>query len=403
MRSWLAATALSLLFPACARPAQTVPTYADVRAVSPALERYTKETLLGEAWKRPGLSPRDRSLVTLAVLVARNQTVELPFHLELALDNGLRPAEISELITHLAFYAGWANATSAVLITRDVFARRGITTDQLPAASGGLLPIDRASEAKRAAFVEQSFGQISPGVVHFTTDALFHDLWLRPGLAPRDRSLSTVAALVATGQTAQLASHLGRAMDNGVTRGEIAEVLTQLAFYTGWPFVFSALPVVKDTLEKRDGAPAAASAAPPAGSAHLEVQRPGSQPATPGDATLFTGSATVTPLFGARPPTHTSAGSVTFAPGARGHWHTHPAGQILIITAGTGWVQEWGGPKIVVKAGDVVWTPPGLKHWHGATATDSMTHIAIQERVDSEPTGKVVEWLEPVTDEQYLH
>ena len=162
MRSWLAATALTLLLPACARPAQTVPTYADVRAVSPALERYTKETLLGDVWKRPGLSPRDRSLVTLAVLVARNQTVELPFHLELALDNGLRPAEISELVTHLAFYAGWANATSAVLMTREVFARHGITTERLPAATGGLLPIDQASEAKRAAVVEQSFGQSRP-------------------------------------------------------------------------------------------------------------------------------------------------------------------------------------------------------------------------------------------------
>jgi alkylhydroperoxidase/carboxymuconolactone decarboxylase family protein YurZ len=104
---------------------------------------------------------------------------------------------------------------------------------------------------------QQVFGQFSPGVVPFTTDALFHDLWLRPGLSPRDRSLVTVSSLVATGQTAQLASHLSRAPDSGVSRSEIAESLTQLAFYTGWPFVFSALPVVKDTLEKRDGAPAA--------------------------------------------------------------------------------------------------------------------------------------------------
>ena len=107
------------------------------------------------------------------------------------------------------------------------------------------------AEKQRAATVEQNFGAVAPGVVQYTTDILFRDLWLRPALAPRDRSLVTVSALIAAGQTAQLTHHLNRAMDNGLTPRQASEVLTQLAFYAGWPNVFSALPVVKDVFEKR--------------------------------------------------------------------------------------------------------------------------------------------------------
>lgn len=224
-----------------------------MRAVSPALERYTTDIVLGDLWKRPQLSARDRSVVTLSVLIARNQSTELPFYLDLALDSGLKPSEISEIVTHLAFYSGWANATAAVKVTSTVFERRGITTTQLPQASVEFLPLDKAAEAQRESTVQHNFGAVSPGVVQFTRDALFNDLWLRPGLAPRDRSLVTVSALVASGQVAQLTYHLNRAMDNGLTKEQAAEVMTQLAFYTGWPNVFTALPVVKDVLEKRPG------------------------------------------------------------------------------------------------------------------------------------------------------
>ena len=226
---------------------------AGMDTVSPALERYTNDVVLGDLWKRPQLSARDRSVVTLSVLIARNESAELPFYLDLALDSGLRPSEISEIITHLAFYSGWANATAAAEATSAVFERRGITAAQLPPAVVDLLPLDEAAEARRESTVQQNFGAVSPGVVQFTRDALFNDLWLRPGLAPRDRSLVTVSALVATGQVAQLTYHLNRAMDNGLTRAQASEVMTQLAFYAGWPNVFTALPVVKDVLEKRPG------------------------------------------------------------------------------------------------------------------------------------------------------
>jgi len=223
----------------------------DVRMVAPALDKYTQERLLGDVWKRAGLAPRDRSIVTLAALIGRNQAIEMPYHFNLALDNGVKPREISEIITHLGFYSGWANAMSAVAVAKDIFAARHIGADELPAASVTPLPINEAAEAQRATLVQEQFGSSFPGVVQYTTDVLFRDLWLRPDLTPRDRSLVTISALIANGQVAQLAPHLNRAMDNGLTEAQAAEVITHLAFYAGWPNVFSALPVAKDVFAKR--------------------------------------------------------------------------------------------------------------------------------------------------------
>jgi 4-carboxymuconolactone decarboxylase len=230
---------------------QPTNTTQEVAMVSPALERYTLSTVRGDLWKRPDLSPRDRSIVTLAALIARNHTIELSSYVELALDSGVKPREISEVITHLAFYSGWGNAMSAVAVVKEVFARRHIGADELPQASPELLPLDKAAETDRAARVEQQFGAVAPGVVQYTTDVLFRDLWLRPDLAPRDRSLVTVSALIASGQVAQIPYHLNRAMDNGLTQAQAAEVMTQLAFYVGWPNVFSAMAVAKEVFEKR--------------------------------------------------------------------------------------------------------------------------------------------------------
>ena len=129
----------------------------------------------------------------------------------------------------------------------------------------------------------------------------------------------------------------------------------------------------------------------------IEIKPNGSRPSAKGPAHNFTGSVVIDPLFDASAHTHATGGLVTFEPGARTAWHTHPAGQTLIVTSGTGWVQESGGERRQIQPGDVVWIPPGQKHWHGATATTSMTHIAIQEYLD----GKNVEWMEKVSDEQY--
>lgn len=131
---------------------------ADIQAVAPALDHYTQDRLLGEVWKRSGLSTRDRGLIIVAALIARNQSIEMPFYFNLALDNGLKPSELSETITHLAFYAGWPNAMAAVAAAKDVFAARKISVDHLPAVAPQLLPLDEAAEADRATRVGQQFG-----------------------------------------------------------------------------------------------------------------------------------------------------------------------------------------------------------------------------------------------------
>lgn len=224
----------------------------DIEAVSPALERYASTKLAGDLWKRKDLSPRDRSLVTVAAVIAQNQTVLLPEQLDLALKNGVKPAELSETITHLAFYAGWGNAIAAAAVTKEIFLQKRINAEQLPHAEEELLPVDEKSEAARAERVERSIGSAAPGLVSDTTDVLFRELWLRPGLAPRDRSLVTLSALIANGQTQQIPPHLNRAMENGLTRQQASGALSHLAYYTGWPNAFSAAPVFKTVFEQRE-------------------------------------------------------------------------------------------------------------------------------------------------------
>ena len=129
----------------------------------------------------------------------------------------------------------------------------------------------------------------------------------------------------------------------------------------------------------------------------MEIKRAGSQPFAKGPSDWFTGTVRIDPLFETPDPAHVSGASVTFEPGARTAWHTHPLGQTLVVTAGCGWAQRLGGLVEEIRPGDVVWFPPGEKHWHGATPATAMSHIAIQEKLD----GRVVDWLEHVSDEQY--
>jgi len=129
----------------------------------------------------------------------------------------------------------------------------------------------------------------------------------------------------------------------------------------------------------------------------MDIKRSGSQPSTKGPAEYFTGMVRIDPLFQVKDPAHAAGNSVTFEPGARTAWHTHPLGQTLIVTAGLGRAQRWGGPIEEIRPGDVILIAPNEKHWHGATPTTAMTHIAIQEQLN----GKMVEWMEKVSDEQY--
>ena len=129
----------------------------------------------------------------------------------------------------------------------------------------------------------------------------------------------------------------------------------------------------------------------------MDIKRSGTQPSGKGPADYFTGTVRIDPLFEAPDPARVVGANVTFESGARTAWHTHPLGQTLIVTSGAGRVQRWGGPIEEIRPGDVVWIPPAEKHWHGAAPATAMTHIAVQERL----AGKVVEWMEKVSDEQY--
>ena len=129
----------------------------------------------------------------------------------------------------------------------------------------------------------------------------------------------------------------------------------------------------------------------------MEIKRSGSQPSGKGPADWFTGTVRIDPLLQPNPPARVAGASVTFEPSARTAWHTHPLGQTLIVTSGCGWAQCEGHPVEEIHPGDVIWFPPGEKHWHGATPTTAMTHIAIQEQLN----GKAVDWMEKVTDDQY--
>jgi 4-carboxymuconolactone decarboxylase len=223
-----------------------------IKSVSPALARYTSDTIVDDLWKNDILTARDRSLVTVAAMIQRGQPIELAYQIGLALDNGVTAAEISETIAQLSFYSGWGNGTNAVDVAAQIFADRGIDPDQLADANEDLMPLDEPVEANRIAAVEGLVGPAFSRLADFTTQVLFRDLWLRPALSPRDRSLVTMTALITANLPAQIVFHINKAMDNGMTQGQVAEVITHLAFYAGWPNAMNAANVAKDVFAKRE-------------------------------------------------------------------------------------------------------------------------------------------------------
>jgi len=383
-----AIAAMTLTSPAEAQERKSVAPKA-MQSIAPGLASYTDDVLFGDVWANPALSPRDRSLVTVSVLVATGKTAQLAGHLGRALDNGVTPTEIAGAVTHLAFYVGWPNAVSSLEVIDKVFADRNVDLAALRAPLGATLPVP-ASDAARAQAVTTNIGPIAPELAALTNDVLFGDLWRRPDLSPRDRSLVTIAALAANGDEGGLTFHVQLGLQNGLTRAQIGEMLTHLAFYAGWPKAMGAVAVADKVFKSLD-----AEAASPAAD-KLTVVPPGVQPVR-GPATNFIGTVTVTSPFKGSSGARLGGATVTFQPEARSNWHSHPLGQLLIVTDGEGLVQAEGEPVRRITSGDVVWTAPGVKHWHGATPASAMTHVAVAEALD----GKSVTWLEPVSDAEY--
>ncbi len=364
--------------------------------VAPGLGHFTDGVLFGEVWERTELAPRDRSLVTVAVLVSTGKSAQIGSHVRRALDNGVKPEEIGELITQLALYSGWPNAISAVQEVAQVFGERNVAP--VRNSDAARIELEAVAEAARTATVNAAVAPTAPALAELTNRVLFGDLWQRPDISARDRSLITMVALVAIGQPEQLPFHANRAMDNGLTASEASEAITHVAFYAGWPRAMSAVPVLKAVFESRNGtAQAKPSQVNSQGeNMDLQVTRANSNPG-PGPDAYFTGEVTVAGHYKGTDPARISGATVSFSAGARTAWHTHPLGQTLFITSGKGWVQKEGGSVEIVGPGDVVWIPPHLKHWHGASADEAMTHFAVAEAEN----GSVVTWMEKVSDEDY--
>jgi 4-carboxymuconolactone decarboxylase len=383
-----AITALTLATPVEAQERKSVAPKA-MQAVAPGLAAYTDDVLFGDVWISPALSPRDRSLVTISVLIATGKTAQLTGHLGRAIDNGVKPTEIAGAVTHLAFYTGWPNAVASLEVIEKVLTDKGVDMATLRAPVGANLPVP-ASDAARAQTVKTTIGLVAPKLAELTNGVLFDDLWRRPDLSPRDRSLVTIAAVAANGDEGGLTFHIALGLENALTRAQIGDALTHLAFYAGWPKATAAVAVSDKVFRAFD-----AKAATPTVES-LTVTTPGAKPLE-GPAANFTGAVTVTSPFKGSGQARLGGATVTFQQGARSNWHTHPLGQLLIVTAGEGWAQAEGEPVRRIKPGDAVWTAPDVKHWHGATLTSPMAHVAVAEALD----GQVVTWLEPVTDAQF--
>lgn len=247
------------------------------------------------------------------------------------------------------------------------------------------------TKIKQTAGREQ-LGDFAPKFAELNDDVLFGEVWSRTDkLGLRDRSMVTITALVSSGITdSSLTYHLQTARKNGITRTEIAEILTQVGFYAGWPKAWAAFRLAKDVWTEET------EAADEKAEFEREMIFPIGKP-NDAYARYFIGQSYLAPVSSEQ----VGINNVTFEPGCRNNWHIHHAtkggGQLLVCVAGTGWYQEWGKPARLLRPGDVVNIPVGVKHWHGATADSWFAHLAIE--VPGEKTSN--EWLEPVTDEEY--
>ena len=235
--------------PQTSKPQQTTarPSGPVQQRLAPGLAVLTDDVLFGDVWRRPELSPRDRSLVTISVLIATGKPAQLAGHLGRALDNGVQAREASGVLAHLAIYSGWPSAVSALEIYDQVYTARQVDTTTLSAA-GPRLPAP-TSDPARARAVNDAFGAVAPKFVELTNDVVFDDLWRRSDLSPRDRSLVTIAALAATGDD-ELEMYLRRGLENGLTGAHIGEAVTHLAFYAGWSKATKAMRTVTRVLGK---------------------------------------------------------------------------------------------------------------------------------------------------------
>lgn len=255
-----------------------------------------------------------------------------------------------------------------------------------------ITPMANAQTKIKQTAGREQLGDFAPKFAELNDDVLFGEVWSRTDkLGLRDRNMVTITALISSGITdSSLTYHLQTAKKNGITRTEIAEILTQIGFYAGWPKAWAAFRLAKDVWTEET------EAADEKAKFEQEMIFPIGKP-NDAYAQYFIGQSYLAPVSSEQ----VGINNVTFEPGCRNNWHIHHAkkggGQLLVCVAGTGWYQEWGKPARLLRPGDVINIPAEVKHWHGATADSWFAHLAIE--VPGEKTSN--EWLEPVTDEEY--
>ena len=343
------------------------------------------------------LSTKQRAIAPIAAATAGGDMPKLAAALNAGLDAGLSVSDTKEILVQLYAYTGFPrslNALGELMKVVDSRKQRGI--NDAPGSEPGAVPTGAELRALGTANQTRLSGtpvkgplfDFAPAIDEYLKTHLFGDIFARDNLDWQSRELATVGALAAlSGAESQLRSHIRISMNVGLSESQLLGAADALA-QAGQA---EAAGRLRDEL----GQPAATTAAPP----EQQITRAGSQASSAGPSDYFTGRVRVEPVWRAEGGINASGGMVTFEPGARSAWHTHPLGQRLVVTSGVGLTQEWGKPVQVIRAGDVVSCPPGVKHWHGAAATTAMTHLAVTGTLD----GKNVTWMEKVSDEQYAH
>jgi 4-carboxymuconolactone decarboxylase len=367
------------------------------------------------AEERSELTERRQAIVPIAAFTASGDVERLKPALAAGLDAGLTVSEVREVLVQLYAYAGFPrslNGLGTFVGVLDERAARGIVDDAGREASPILAEPGVRERGTRVqtlligAPVKGRVLEFAPAIDTFLKEHLFGDIFGSDVLDFHDREVSTIAALAAMqGTGSQLLSHTKVALNIGITRDQLRSLGATLAAQVGQTEAARARDALADAVAARSET----SSSPitrlqperpnPAQETRstMQILRSGSQPSVQGPSDWFTGTVRIDAPFKGSGDARVGGATVTFEPGARTNWHTHPLGQTVIVTAGLGWAQREGGPVEEIRPGDIVWFAPGEKHWHGATATTAMTHIAIAEAKD----GKVVDWLEPVADAQF--
>jgi quercetin dioxygenase-like cupin family protein/alkylhydroperoxidase/carboxymuconolactone decarboxylase family protein YurZ len=345
--------------------------------------------------KNLALSAKQQGIIPIAAFTAKGDLEKLKGSLNEGLDAGLTINEIKEILVQMYAYAGFPRSLNGITTFMGLLEerqRKGIK--DVPGKEPNPMPANRSSielgtEIQTRLIGAPATGKyitFAPAIDAFLKGHLFGDIFGRDNLDFQSRELATISALASMeGVNPQLQSHLNVGLNTGLTEAQLRSLIAILEANVGTKEAANANETLGKVLSSRQA------------DQRISITRSGSLSSSQGSAEYFTGAVTINMLFKAHEPSRTTGGLVTFQPGARTAWHSHPLGQTLIVTAGSGRIQQWGGPIEEIRQGDVVRIPPGQKHWHGAVAGLAMTHIAIQESLE----GKTADWKEQVSEEQY--